>query len=79
MENIYYFLSNLIDSWKRTNPIFLIEIEQNQMKKWKFQAILVCILKSDLSIKERLRLKRYYFPIKKGFREVYLHALHDSQ
>lgn len=64
---------------KKNKPNFLIEIEQNEMNKWNLQAILVCILKSDLSIKERLRQKRYYFPIKKGFREVYLHALHDSQ
>lgn len=63
---------------KKNKPNFLIEIEQNEMNKWNLQAILVCILKSDLSIKERLRQKRYYFPIKKGFREVYLHALHDS-
>lgn len=63
---------------KKNKPNFLIEIEQNEMNKWNLQAILVCILKSDLSIKERLRQKMYYFPIKKGFREVYLHALHDS-
>lgn len=64
---------------KKNKPNFLTEIEQNQMNKWNLQAILLCILKSDLSIKERLRQKMYYFPIKKGFREVYLHALHDSQ
>lgn len=31
MENIYWLLSNLIDSWKRTNQKFLMEVEQNQM------------------------------------------------
>lgn len=64
---------------KKNKPNFLTEIEQNQMNKWNLQAILLCILKSDLSIKGRLRQKRYNFPIKKGFREIYLHALHDSQ
>lgn len=64
---------------KKNKPKIFNGSRTESNESWNLQAVDVCLLKSDLSIKGRLRQKRYYFLIKKGFREVYLHALHDSR